>query len=341
MKSKKSMIPISYLIFFLLSSCGQSEHDTITGTNSIYEGYKWEQVLPFGNGSFQEEWKPGTFPLGITPVQTHGDSLWMVGQKAAWYSEDGIKWTHYPKKDWGERIYMSYVWFKGRIWMYGGMKYKEREVTNDIWSSADGKNWQESGHAAWPPRKGSAIIVFKNKLWLFGGAADVSKDFESTSFFNDIWSSEDGINWAKETDAASWSPRESSKLVVFKDTLYLFGGNAKGDIWRSANGRNWEQIVQEVEWKQRHDYGAMVFDNRIWVYGGRDTSINHTAAARNDVWYSNDGVKWNRQTEHAPWTVRSCGNSIVYKDKLWIYSGKHTGGQHNWGGDIWTMAKVK
>ena len=340
------MTSVTYFILLLLLSCGKKENSTgtilpVTDTIADYTGYKWEQVLPFGNGSFQEEWKPGTFPLGITPVEAFGGQLWITGQKASWSSEDGIKWTRYAKKDWGERISMSYLYFNNRIWMYEGMKYHERELTNDIWSSADGKSWQQSANAAWQPRKGSAFIVFKNKLWLFGGAANVSKDFVSTAFFNDIWSSTDGVNWALEANAAAWPARDNARVVVLRDTLYMVGGNAKGDIWRSANGKDWEQIVQEVEWKQRHDFGAAVFDNRIWIYGGRDTSSNHKAAARNDVWYSDDGIKWTRQTEHAPWTVRSGGNSIVYKEKLWIFSGKHTGGPHNWGGDIWTMSLAR
>ena len=30
--------------------------------------------------------------------------------------------------------------------------------------------------------------------------------------------------------------------------------------------------------------------------------------------------------------------TIVYKERLWIFSGKHTGAKDSWGGDIWTMS---
>ena len=56
----------------------------------------------------------------------------------------------------------------------------------------------------------------------------------------------------------------------------------------------------------------------------------------NDIWYSADGVRWTRQTEHAPWGPRS-PKTVVFKDRLWIYSGKHTGAPDNWGGDLWQM----
>ena len=39
---------------------------------------------------------------------------------------------------------------------------------------------------------------------------------------------------------------------------------------------------------------------------------------------SNDRPKWEPGT-------------YPCKDKLWIFSGKHTGGTDGWGGDIWTM----
>jgi N-acetylneuraminic acid mutarotase len=326
----------------LLVSCSEhtkSQVDTPATTIPSPDdtNYKWEQVLPFGNGSFQEEWKPGTFPLGITPVLAFDDNLWMTGQKASWSSSDGINWTSYKKKDWGERIYQSYVYFNNRLWMYGGMKYQERQPTNEIWSSADGKTWEQSGNAEWQPRKGSAIIVFKNKLWLFGGAMAVSHDFIPGKFMNDIWSSTDGLHWTAESGTAPWSPRENATMLVFNDNLYMFGGNGQGDIWRSVDGITWVRQVSEVIWKQRHDFGAVVFDHKMWIYGGRDTQVNHTKAAKNDVWYSTDGIQWNRQTGKAPWTVRSGSNSVVFKNKLWIFSGKHTGGEHNWGGDIWTM----
>src|SRR5215472_165431 len=84
-----------------------------------------------------------------------------------------------------------------------------------------------------------------------------------------------------------------------------------------------------------HDgYGTAVFGSKLWVYGGWKGQPTN---ALNDIWYSTGGESWVRQAEHAPWGPRS-PRTIVYKDKLWIFSGKHTGGRDNWGGDIWTMS---
>jgi hypothetical protein len=81
-------------------------------------------------------------------------------------------------------------------------------------------------------------------------------------------------------------------------------------------------------------YGRAVFAGRMWVLGGW---VDEPTNALNDIWYSTDGVTWNRQAEHAPWGPRS-PLVTVFRDRLWIYSGKHTGGSDNWGGDIWQMS---
>jgi N-acetylneuraminic acid mutarotase len=297
--------------------------------------------LPFGNGSFPTEWKPGTFPLGIRPIIAFNDDLWMTGQKSAWSSTDGIKWTPHAKTDWGERISTASIWFRGKLWVFGGISYNDRRVLNESWFSSNGTNWEKAKNAEWPARKGHSVIFFKNKLWVFGGAATVLPDFTTDKLLNDVWSSEDGIHWKEEINAAPWPARETPGLLVFKDTLYLLGGQGQADVWRSSDGKNWAMLTREAEWQKRSDNGSLVFDNKMWIFGGRDTNSNHNLAAKNDVWYSENGIKWIKQAGQAPWTVRSGGTSVVFKDQLWIFSGKHTGGKYNWGGDVWVMRRAK
>ena len=77
----------------------------------------------------------------------------------------------------------------------------------------------------------------------------------------------------------------------------------------------------------------MAFNGKLWVLGGY---IGASTNAMNDVWFSSDGVNWKRQAEHAPWGPR-VPLVIAFRHKIWIYSGKHTGGTDNWGGDLWQM----
>lgn len=327
------LVPILFWNIRYTESTHQPEYELAESPRK----YAWKQILPFGNGTHPYEWKTGTYPMGLKPLVAYGGKLWMTGQKASWSSTDGTTWTQHPKKDWGERITMTSVFFDNTLWMYGGMRYQERELINEVWFSKDGIQWQQAKNAAWEPRKGQAMVTFKHKLWLFGGVSKVSKDFESLEMKNDVWSSSDGLQWTKEVDHAPWSPRDSPQVLVMHDALYLLGGQGLADVWQSVDGKNWKQITAQAPWKERYDNGAQVFDGQLWVFGGRDTNPNHNLAAQNDVWFSDNGVQWMRQAEHAPWTVRSGGNSVVFKDQLWLFSGKHTGSNPVWKGDIWAL----
>lgn len=302
----------------------------------------WQAILPLGSGGFPDSpgsrdrplWKPGTFPLTLTPRLAFNDSLWMTAQTRAYSSPDGLAWTEHEKTDWGERIYQSIIYFQGRLWMYGGLDYQTRRFLNDVWSSSDGVNWANVGTAAWPARGGQTVVAFHGRLWLFGGADHVAGDRSTDGFLNDVWVSDNGIDWTQVTDAAPWSPRDKAGVVVFNDALYVVGGPGMADVWRSANGRDWIRLVAAADWEPRHDFAQAVFDGKLWVFGGW---TGRSTNARNDVWYSGDGVTWKRQTDRAPWAPRAPTATIVFQDKIWIYSGKHTGFEDNWGGDLWQM----
>jgi hypothetical protein len=307
---------------------------------SLSEGC-WQAVLPLGSGGYPAEpgsentprWEPGLFPLTLTPHIAYQDNLWMIAQTRAFSSPDGLTWTEHQKTDWGERIYESIVYFKGRLWMLGGLDYQTRTFLHDIWSSPDGVTWTRHGTAAWPARGSHTVVVYQNRLWLFGGANHIADGRSTDGFLNDVWMSEDGIGWTPVTLDAPWAPRDKSGVVVFNGELYLLGGQGTADVWRSPDGRDWTRLSAEADWKPRHDFARVVYDGRMWVFGGwKDRSTN----AVNDVWYSRDGSSWSRQTDHAPWAPRS-PITVVFHDKIWIYSGKHTGGDDNWGGDLWQM----
>lgn len=266
------------------------------------------------------------------PVVAFDEDLWAWSQTHAWSSSDGLHWKHYAKTDTEEGVFTTHMFFKSKLWMFGGLKYNERVPQNDIWSSPDGKTWAKA-KGAWSPRKSTSVVVFKDNLWLFGGADKVKQDFSTVHTLNDVWRSADGLHWTQVTAAAPWSPREEASVQVFKGAMYVLGGERMADVWRSKDGINWTRLTATAPWKARNGYATSVYGDKLWVFGGwKGVPTN----ALNDIWYSTDGKKWLRQTAHAPWAPRS-PRTIVYKDKLWIFSGKHTGGKDNWGGDIWTM----
>ena len=303
----------------------------------VSPAYEWVQVAPPGSGTHQYEWVPGTYPSAIVPVRGLNNDLWMIGQKRAWSSGDGVKWQAFEKHDWGERISMAHTFFDSTLWVSGGMDYATNTFLNEIWSSTDGKTWTRAvTHAAWSPRKGHTVVTFKNKLWLFGGETSVDEQRAPVDYINDIWSSSDGIHWTKVSDEAPWETRGHPRILVFQNKLWLIGGQGRSDIWQSDDGSTWTQLKTESPWKDRYDYGLTTFDNKIWLYGGREKNPRN---AHNDVWFSSDGLKWIRQTDQAPWTPRSGNFSIAFQDKLFLYGGKYTGHKDGFSGDIWILKR--
>jgi hypothetical protein len=335
----------------LIGGCSQDGVPLPTSTDPIacpldgtdVSGACWERTAPYGSGAFPDEWRPGTFPMGLSPLLAFRDDLWMVGRNRSWSSADGLTWTPHPgDADWGERIGQTHAFFGGQLLMFGGLAYDTRTVLNDVWRSSDGAHWERVGTAAWPPRLGATVVAFKDKLWLLGGGVHVGEDRSPDRFVNDVWRSDDGVSWTEVTTAAPWPATDHPRAVVFGDALYLLGGQGHAEVWRSPDGVAWTQLTPAAAWGDRFDHGAQLFDGRLWVYGGepapravrrRDVPI----PALNDVWYSQDGVTWLRQVEHGPWSPRTTMTSVVFKDRLWLFSGKHTGATDNWGGDIWTM----
>jgi N-acetylneuraminic acid mutarotase len=303
----------------------------------------WTMLRPLGSGGFpadpgdndQPKWQPGKIPVTMQPFVAFNGDLWMSSQTSSFSSPDGLQWTHHDKTDTGSRIWQTTVFFDNYLWTFGGMEYTSRVLQNEIWRSADGSTWEDVGEAAWTPRKSAAVVVYQDKLWLFGGATHVLNDFTSDKLANDVWTSQDGVNWTQVTDAAPWAPIDDAHVTVFNDALYLLGGDGRNDVWRSTDGKSWTELTAAAPWKVRHGYTGIAFDGKLWVYGGFGFSSSKDAL--NDIWYSSDGATWVQQAEHAPWGPRD-PLSVVFQDKLWIFSGKHTGGDDTWKGDVWTMA---
>jgi leucine-zipper-like transcriptional regulator 1 len=314
MKQTSSLI---IFLLFVFVSCGQSK------------AYIWTQVLSPGNGRFPENWTHDKFPMGIIPLVAFNNDLYMVGQKKTWISKDGINWTAHSKTDWGERHGMTITFFKGKLWMMGGMKTWDK-FHNDIWSSEDGKLWRQVKlHAGWSERRGHSVIVYNNKLWLLGGSVSSGKtDQLPTKLLNDVWLSENGETWTNVSRYSEWSAREL-QVINFNNKLYLVGGSDKNDVWSSKDGKQWTLVTNKAKWSKRKYYGLLVFDKKLWFFGG---------SGYNDVWVTTNGQNWIQQSSAASWSTRTAYHSVIYLNKLWIYSGK-TGREDSWSGDVWTMTK--
>ena len=221
------------------------------------------------------------------------NALWLYGGEVCmdqgsyfsnelWRSEDGTNWTQVPiNTPMSSRSNHSFIVFNGKMWIFGGAF-----GNTEIWSSSEGSYWEKAvTDAPFKARTGQQIVVFKNKLWLIGGLTFGPEDFVIK---NDIWSSDDGINWVKEKENANFSPRQKHQVIAFNNELYLIGGNgndfgSKNESWRSTNGADWELVNSPIINAALSSSQVTLFNNYLWLL---ENNVKHS------VWRSKDGINW-------------------------------------------------
>lgn len=219
----------------------------------------------------------------------HDNHIWIVGgdpiqhhyQDNVWRSADGVKWERVCEKaPWGPRVLHYTVAFDGKIWVMGGQTLPQfapadEAFYSDVWNSVDGVKWTRVlEHAPWGPRGmigGSA--VFKGRIWILGGGTYDTPKKPTRTFYNDVWSSADGIKWERHVEHAPWPARQYHDVAVFDDRLWVMEGydgraNRK-DVWHSADGVTWTE-VPDTPWAPRHAASVFVHDNALWMVVGNN-----------------------------------------------------------------------
>jgi hypothetical protein len=90
-------------------------------------------------------------------------------------------------------------------------------------------------------------------------------------------------------------------------------------------------LVADGVFAPRYDHSATSFDNKLWLIGGvidGEGSNNYT----NDVWYSEDGLKWTEATPNAEFSKRSFQATVTFNNKLWLIGGLNS----ELVGDVWS-----
>ncbi len=236
---------------------------------------------------------------------------------------------------WSTRDSHGSVVFKDKIWLFGGIdggknfdgNYGNLPHKSDIWVSENGEDWElVAEDAPWGKRRSLGMAVFNNKIWLLGG---FEKRIRNSEHKNDVWISEDGMNWERVLSSAPWSPRSGHSVNVFNDKIWVIGGvnfferELKNDVWFSENGINWTEAVSSAPWPGRYDHTVTVFKNKLWLMGGCGFGES-AASTKDDIWVSENGEDWELVAEDAPWSARHGHTSVVFEDKIWIISGWNT-----------------
>ena len=204
------------------------------------------------------------------------------GGNDVWSSADGKNWgRETANAGWSGRYLHQALSHNGRLYVLGGYDGSSR---NDVWSSVDGKNWRrETDDAEWSGRWGHQALSHNGRLYVLGGRYGPY----SSNRLNDVWSSANGKNWKRETDAAEWGARYSHQALSHNGRLYVLGGIDGGggnlnDVWSSADGKEWTLITLSADWSRRSGHQAVVFPSPLVLFGvGEKITMTAGVAADN------------------------------------------------------------
>jgi len=271
--------------------------DCVNDVWSSADGAGWTLERPntYGLPAFdpEREWE-GRHTAGYV---VHRGRMWIVGgdpiqrhyQNDVWNSADGIHWTQVNKGQpvpWAPRVLHYTLAFQDKIWVMGGQTMPEyvpgeERFYSDIWNSADGVHWRRVVPRGehWCPRGligGQA--VFQGRMWILGGGTYDTPDTPQRLFFNDVWSSADGVEWTCHTLSAPWHPREYHDIGVWDGKLWVMEGwnqQNRNDVWYSADGTDWRE-VPGTPWTPRHAASVFVYKDALWMVAGNNME--------SDVW---------------------------------------------------------
>jgi hypothetical protein len=153
----------------------------------------------------------------------------------------------------------------------------------DVWASADGVRWEQvrPKEPYWSARGMiGGSVVFKDRIWVLGGGTYDTPKVKKRNFYNDVWSSADGVSWARHVDEAPWEARQYHEVAVFDGRMWVLEGYSQGkgnrnDVWYSADGVNWYELPK-TPWRPRHGASVFVHDNAVWMVAGNNME--------SDVW---------------------------------------------------------
>lgn len=141
-----------------------------------------------------------------------GESSYDLNDVWRW---QGNQWTLVTDHaGWSGRDGHTAVVLHDSIFVLGGTD-DPFQCKNDVWQSTDGGiTWVEkTQHSSWPERWQHAACKHGERIFLSGGWGE--------KFFNDVWYSNDGINWILVCPSAPWKPRMFHSMVSFQGKLYV------------------------------------------------------------------------------------------------------------------------
>ena len=264
---------------------------------------------------------------------------------------------------WSPRAGLQVVELRNKFYLMGGRTPVDPAINpvpgastmySDVWKSRDkGQTWtqirESDSPEVWPARAYFQAVTMRGRMFVLGG-----QNFElianpdpggppflpNSQFFNDVWSSRNGVDWTQLTAEAPWAGRAGLSAVVFRNEIYVMGGSFNddpaiiggpptrvyfNDVWKSADGANWELMTEEAPWAPRAGGVAVVKGGYLYLVGGEDgfTCLPGLPCPPyyNDVWRTRNGADWELVTDEAAWAARPGHQCLVYKNYFVLFGG--------------------
>ena len=277
--------------------------------------------------------------LGILPLQNTTNEVWSSADGRAWTLELPHEHLQFERR----HVHNTVLW-NDALWIIGGDTH-QGYYNHDVVSSLDGVNWtvvSGPGAATRPPwaERGMQISgVYNGKLWTMGGQEMVG-DPATMRFFNDVWVTEDGVNWAEVAPNAPASETRWARcsgvdgIVKFLGKMWLVGcgcdtsgsncgpADLLAEVWSSSDGMTWKRHA-DPPWAGKTWHNVVVWDNKLWILFGYtfgDPANGWPAGNANEVWFSEDGETWEPFPIDYPVPGSHAQGVAVHEDFL-LYAG--------------------
>ena len=328
-------LALAFVLFAAGFACrsGSSQSTGPSDNREMSSGYIWTELT-----------EHAAFPASYNfPVYVAKGKMWAMHAEGIWTSTDGRVWTQAQLPSIRRSVYQTdYVLFNDAVYALGDNtgNYEAIAFKPRVRKTTDFRRWEIlSERSNLPGRIFRGVGVFNGKIWILGG-------YDGKSYFNDVWSSTDGVTWTLVTEHAAWSPRTVGHPFVFRDRMYIIGGSViDGDketnpgstreIWSTADGKGW--IKTPGEMPMIAGGTPVVFDDKVWLVGAnRDGSFGRSSMV------SSDAIDW---IEHrAPWSPRGGAAAWVRGDTLYMTGGKYSVTENGeikfiYSNDVWMMRR--
>lgn len=194
------------------------------------DGVAWHSVPILGSAY--------AFPQNIFVFKKR---LYMHVGRSLFYTKNGIKWigvSHFLPNPVREITKM--LVFKNKFYAFTFGKWEDIQGIVDpveFWESTDGRSWSRLPNSGpfLAPKEAYSVTTFKGKLWAIGGsyfgpvAVPRPRSYSYTRY-NEIWFTEDAVNWQKYHGNIPFKAISKHAATVFNDKLWLFDGTPDGRI---------------------------------------------------------------------------------------------------------------